>query len=113
MRPKDTAVLTQRQKDQLGWLLANPDLRMGGPTQGWRASWSALNGQTAASGLRSAVKAQVTLIAPGAKAGDCAGFARCHATSITSVPAYQLGEDGARQAWIAALTAALAADHGA
>ncbi len=113
VRPKDTASMTQRQRDQLGWVLANPDLRMGGPTPGWRAAWSSLNSQTASAGFRSRVKAEVTILSPDAKSRDCAGFIHCRPDAIASIPAYQLGEDSARQTWLVALLSAVAPDHGA
>ena len=35
-RPKSTTGLTVRQREQLGWMIVNPDLRMGGAARTWR-----------------------------------------------------------------------------
>ena len=111
VRPADPSALTVRQRAQSGWMIANPDLRMGGPSPGWRTAWSKLASETSASVTRVRINSQVLVLTPEASAQGCASFKHCRLVAITARGPYLLEADTAHGAWLSAVLSALAGDH--
>lgn len=99
-----------RGKVQLAWELANPDLRMGGPSLGWLASFRATS-KAIQPGLN-AVETPTLLLNAGAdrnadataQAEVCRAMARCRLYSFGSGRhALHLERDAIRGPWLAAV----------
>jgi len=93
-----------RGKVRLAWQIANPDLRMGGPSWAWRA---ALADESAAARLAEPKVPMATLVLGGEpKPGSrpCGRIRNCVSVRIPNVGAApQLGDDGVRNPWLAAI----------
>ena len=110
-RPKSTTGLTVRQREQLGWMIANPDLRMGGAARTWRTAWARLAEETRSPVIRARFAGQVLIVGPRAAAADCAGFRQCETRQIASNVPYQVASDSIVEAWRRAVLDGLMPDH--
>lgn len=103
---------TPREKTALGWPLANPDLRMGGPSTGWLEARRTLRSTTLAPEALGKVAAPVTIIAPEANGPvTCEHIPRCMIRPLPARLPYQIEEDAVRAAWLGALIGELGTDH--
>jgi hypothetical protein len=95
----------------LAWALANPDLRMGGPSWGWFASQDSLRGQVLDPAAYGRVGANVTVLTPKAGSTPCLKMPHCVEQSVAASVPYVQAPDGDYGPWLSALKAALAQDH--
>ena len=105
------AALPRRQKAALGWALANPDLRMGGPSWGWFAVRDALKAQVLDPKAYGRVGASVTVLTTRARSTPCLMMAHCVEQSLAASVPYEQAPDSDYAPWREALLAALAEDH--
>ena len=96
---------------QLSWQIANPDLRMGGPSLGWLGAATDANGKAQARASSSG--APVMMLSPGVDrlASSAARTRVCHALPHCTeqklegaFPALHLESDPFRKPWLAAIT---------
>jgi lysophospholipase len=96
----------------LAWQIANPDLRMGGPSIGWLTAATAAN--ESAQGRAGTVGAPVVMLSPGedSRAESAARTRICHALPHCAEqrlegarPALHLEADAYRAPWLAAIRA--------
>lgn len=111
-RPANLSALSLRQREQLGWMIANPDLRMGGPNQQWRTAWSQAQANAVSPVVRARFSGDVLVVSPTAKPLHCSGFRQCKTRQIAASVPYQLADDATLQAWRRAVLEGLGADHG-
>ena len=93
------------------WQLANPDLRMSGPSLGWQAAHQAAarTAQTDAARIQVPVLMTTPGAASGAAARMCRAMARCASTPIAGArPALHLESDLWRAPWFEAVTGFIA-----
>jgi lysophospholipase len=94
-----------RGRVKLAWQAANPELRMGSPSWSWIIAFS--DAAKAAQTVEQAVRQPVLVLQPdrGAAANACRGLARCtHQSFAGAGQAMELEADGARGAWLNAIT---------
>lgn len=105
-RPEPTDAMTARRRATSSWALANPDLRMGGVSRGWRKERTLLEKQLAEGpGLAAGVK--VRIIAPDDGTLGCQSMADCNVTILPSNEAYAFEQDAVRDQWMALVRASL------
>ena len=103
---------TPREKAALGWALANPDLRMGGPSTGWLEARRDMRAVAMTPAALASVAAPVTVIAPTADGPvTCAHIPRCMIRPLPARLPYHIEEDAVRAAWFGALIGELGTDH--
>lgn len=103
---------TRREKAALGWAVANPDLRMGGPSTGWLEARQSFRTATLAPAALGRVASPVTIITPaGAVAVSCDQIPRCRTRRLPARLAYHLEDDRVRAAWLATLIGEVRTDH--
>lgn len=95
---------------QHAWQIANPDLRMGGPSLGWTAAF--LEASDAAKGQLADMQAPVLMLTAGrdahtaAAARTCAALPHCVEHRLADArPALHLERDAARLPWLEAVDA--------
>ncbi|MEI7932957.1 MAG: hypothetical protein WCI21_07885 [Alphaproteobacteria bacterium] len=110
-RPADLSAMSQRQREQLGWMIANPDLRMGAPNRQWRTAWAQAQTNAQSPVIRARFSGQVLVISPAAGPLDCTGFVHCHTRAIAAQTPYQMADDSTLNAWRGLVLNALSADH--
>ena len=89
--------------------MANPDLRMGGYTLGYQASWGSLAGTASSDAALRRIQALVVVIAPVAAdyARTCRRVAHCRVEVAPGPLPYHLAANAVRDPWIAAVIAAI------
>lgn len=97
----------------LQWQTANPDLRMGGPSWGWRAAFADAARQADLATPR--LTAKVLILQPdtgmGSARGLCRRLVKCTLQPFGPAgPALQLEVDKVRQAWLSAVVAFIESD---
>jgi len=103
---------TPREKAALGWAVANPDLRMGGPSAGWLKARAALRGSAMAPEALRRVAVPVTIITAGTSdAVSCEHIRACMVRPLPARLPYHIAEDRVRAAWLGALIGELGTDH--
>lgn len=103
---------TPREKAALGWALANPDLRMGGPSTGWLEARRAFRADALAQEALRKVAAPVTIFTPEANGSvTCGQIARCMIRPLPARLPYHIEDDAVRGAWLGALIGELGTDH--
>lgn len=109
---RDTQARTPREKTALGWAVANPDLRMGGPSTGWLKARQALKAAALKPEALARVDAPVTLMTAGASGTlSCDHIAHCMVRPLLARLPYHIEDDHVRAAWIGALIGELGTDH--
>jgi len=97
-----------RGRVQHAWQLANPDLRMSGPSRGWALAFHAA--VTAERQERATAKSPVLLIRGSARSnpnwGPCSGLMNCRTLSVPEAGGeMHLERDAVRRRWLAAVAA--------
>ena len=105
---------TLRGRVRLAWQMANPDLRMGGPSWRWRAAFADAV-QAASSGTTTKLKAPTLVLQPsrGLAAAQtlCRRLPRCTVQPFgPAADALELETDEPRKAWLEAVIAFVEAD---
>lgn len=111
-RPDPAASSTRRQKVALGWAVANPDLRMGGPSAGWLIARKKLRDLALKPEALAAAYTPIVMITPGDGAALCQSLPHCLHRPLPATAPYHVAEDAVRSSWIAAVIAELS-DHAA
>lgn len=106
-RPDPSDPLTSRQKTALGWAIANPDLRMGGPSAGWLIARNKLRSIALKPEVLASAKASVVVITPGEGADLCQSLPKCLQRPLPADLPYHVAEDPVRSPWIGALISEL------
>lgn len=89
------------------WQIANPDLRLGGPSLDWLAAVTTLAQRDAVDANRIGVPTLVLRLAAGA---DCLAAPQARSLTISGArPALELEDDAHRRPWLAAVAQAIAA----
>jgi lysophospholipase len=111
---REAPARTPREKTAFGWAIANPDLRMGGPSTGWLKARQALQAAAKKPEALSRIAMPVTIItSQGSGALSCDHIARCMVRPLPARLPYHIEEDHVRAAWISALIGELGTDHAA
>jgi lysophospholipase len=101
---RDAVARSAREKTALGWAIANPDLRMGGPSTGWLRARRAFRAETTRPEALARITAPVTLIAAEVSGAlSCDHIARCMVRPLPARLPYHVEDDPVRSAWIGAL----------
>ena len=109
-RQDASANRTARRRASDSWSLANPDLRIGGPSRGWVRAREKLQAEVMASSFAK-VTSPVQVISPVSSRFPCAGLPRCRETIIPANEAYPFAPDAARDLWLGAVFQSLAWDE--
>jgi len=110
-RPTNLSALNLRQREQLGWMIANPDLRMGAPNRQWRTAWAQAQASAVSPVVRARLSGQVLVVSPTARPLDCSGFRQCKTRQIAANVPYQLADNATLAVWRRAVLEGLDADH--
>lgn len=109
---RETPARTPREKTAFGWALANPDLRMGGPSTGWLKARQALNATAKTPEALARITVPVTIMTSQApNALSCDHIARCMLRPLPARLPYHIENDHIRAGWIGALIGELGTDH--
>jgi lysophospholipase len=97
-----------RGRTSLAWQLANPDLRMGGPSYAWQAAFA--EASASARGGLGRVKTRVVVTSPSPFAAEARAFCRklpaCEVRSFAAGPALHLERDAVRDLWLGTILSA-------